>query len=94
MHLKNQRRVKMNRGVANKRKYFIVLFQVNPVPSGAPSPVQIQTNRWNYEVACQDDAATVHTEKADYKITGNKRCFQMNDGMEIFLIADAQKVNK
>lgn len=84
----------MNRGVANKRKYFIVLFQVDPVPIGAPAPIQIQTNRWNYEVACQDAAATVTYENVDYKITGNKRSFQMNEGLEIFLIADAKKVNK
>lgn len=80
------------------KSYWIVLFQVNPVPPGAPGPIKAKVDRASYENAVeagkQGVLATLIHEKQEYRITGNQRCFQMNDGFEIFLIADAQKVRK
>jgi hypothetical protein len=80
------------------KSYWIILFQVNPVPAFAPGPIKAKVNRASYENAVEagksGTVATLIHEKQEYKITGNQRCFQMNDGFEIFLIADAQKVVK
>ena len=80
------------------KSYWIILFQINPVPLGAPGPIKAKVDRASYENAVeagrQGVVATLIHENQEYRITGNQRCFQMNDGFEIFLIADAQKLIK
>lgn len=72
--------------------YYIVMFQIDPVPLGAPGPVKLKVNRRNYEVAMQDANATIECSKGKFLITGNKRAFATEDGMDCFLIADVRKV--
>lgn len=72
--------------------YWLVLFQVDPIPPGAPGPIKLKVNRANWEVAGQEDNATIECPKGKFVITGNKRKFSMSDGLEIFLIADVKKV--
>lgn len=71
--------------------YWLVLFLVDPIPPGAPWPIKLKVTRAQYEVASQDDSAKVECPKGRFLITGNKRKFQMDDGLDIFLIADAKK---
>lgn len=72
--------------------YWLVLFQVDPIPLGAPGPIKLRVNRAQYLVACQDDNATVECQKGRFVITGNKRKFQMDDGLDIFLVCDVRKI--
>ena len=92
--IKLLRRIKM----ANRKEYWVVIFQVDPVPLGAPGPIKARVDRASYEAAAvaaqQGIVAKLTHEGQEYNLTGNQRCFQMNDGMEIFLIADGQKVIK
>lgn len=74
--------------------YWIVMFQVDPIPLGAPGPIKLKVSRTNWEVAGQEMNATIDCPKGKFVITGNKRKFQMNDGLDIFLIADVRKINK
>ena len=70
------------------------MFQVDPVPLFAPGPIKIKVSRKYYEVAAQDASATVTCSKGKFLITGNKRKFQMDDGLDIFLVVDVRKINK
>lgn len=72
--------------------YHIIMFQVDPVPPGAPGPIKLKVNRADWEVAGQDDNATIECSKGKFVITGNKRKFSMDDGLEIFLVADVRKI--
>lgn len=72
--------------------YWLILFQVTPIPPGAPGPVKLKVNRRNYEVAMQDANATIECSKGKFLITGNKRSFATEDGMDCFLIADVRKI--
>lgn len=72
--------------------HWLVLFIVDPVPAGAPGPIKLMVTRSQYEVACQDDNARVLCPKGKFLITGNKRRFQVDDGLDIFLIADCKKI--
>lgn len=74
--------------------YWIVMFQVDPVPSGSPGPIKLNVKRQQYEIAMQDANATIDCSKGKFKITGNKRAFQMDDGIDIFLITDVIKVKQ
>jgi len=74
--------------------YWLILFQVNPVPLGAPGPIKLKIDRGDYEVAMQDANATIDCSKGKFVITGNKRSFSAEGGMEIYLVADVKKVNK
>ena len=93
--MKNQKR---REKMASRPEYWVILFQVDPVPPGAPGPIKAKVNRASYEAAAvastTGTVATLTHENQEYRITGNQRCFQMNDGMEIFLVADGQKVNR
>jgi hypothetical protein len=71
--------------------YWIVLFQVNPIPPGAPGPVKIKVKRSGYEVAMQDASARIDCSRGSFKITGNKRNFVTEDG-DVYLIADCRKI--
>ncbi len=74
--------------------YWLVLFQVDPIPPGTPGPIKLTVSRANWEVAGQDANAKIECVKGTFIITGNKRKFQMDDGLDIFLIADVKKIPK
>lgn len=74
--------------------YYIVMFQVDPIPPGAPGPIKLKVNRANYEVAMQDANASIDCDRGKFVITGNKRAFTAEGGMEIYLVADVKKVQK
>jgi hypothetical protein len=68
------------------------MYQVDPIPLGAPGPIKLKVSRANWEVAGQDMNAKIECQKGTFLITGNKRKFQMDDGLDIFLIADVRKI--
>lgn len=74
--------------------YHIIMFQVDPVPLGSPGPIKLIVNRQQYEIAMQDANATIDCSKGKFKITGNKRTFQMDGGIDIFLVTDVIKVKQ
>lgn len=64
--------------------YWVILF---------PGGRKVQLTKDNYNKAVMQDAvATVIIPEGEFKITGNKRIFQM--GVNHFLVADAKKVTK
>lgn len=71
--------------------YWIVMFQINPIPLGAPSPIKLKVKRGEYEVACQDARATVSCAKGRF-IINEKRIFRNEEENSIYLIADVQKI--
>lgn len=79
-------------------RYLVILFLDDSNVNKVSFPVKINVSRSDYELI--NDAGNkglsviITDKKQDYEIVGNQRCFNINDGMEIFLIADAKKVNK
>lgn len=72
--------------------YWIILFQVDPIPPGAPGPIKLKVKRADYEVAGQDDNATIKCSKGKFVITGNKRKFSIEEETSIYLVADCRKI--
>lgn len=73
--------------------YYLVLFQINPVPSFAPGPIRLKVKRGDYEVACQEERATIYCAKGKF-IVNAKRIFRNEEENSIYLIADVEKVNQ
>lgn len=69
------------------------MFQINPVPLGAPAPIRIKVKRGDYEVACQDSRATISCGKGRF-IINEKRVFRNEEENSIYLIADVEKVTQ
>lgn len=71
--------------------YWIVMFQINPVPLGAPGPIKLKVSRRDYEVANQDARARVDCAKGSFMINA-KRVFRNEEENSIYLVADVEKI--
>ena len=72
--------------------YWIVMFQVNPVPLGAPGPIKLMVRRHEYEIACRDERATVHHPTKGKFIINSKKTFTNDFENSIYLICEVNKV--
>jgi hypothetical protein len=71
--------------------YWLVMFQIDPVPLGAPGPILLKVTRADYERASTDIRATVICKKGKF-IINNKRIFWNEMENSIYLIADVEKI--
>lgn len=67
--------------------YWLVLFQRDPVPPGAPGPIKMRVKRNEYEVASQDAGATITHQKGTFLIK-DKRTFVNEEENSCYIIAD------
>lgn len=71
--------------------YYIVMFQVDPVPMGAPGPIRLRVTKDEYNVACSDARATIICPKGKFMIN-SKRAFANEIENSVYLVADVIKV--
>jgi hypothetical protein len=72
--------------------YWLILFQVEPVPLGAPGPIRLKINRAKYEVVMQDERARVDCSKGAFLIN-EKLTFTMPEEDTLYCVCKTQKIS-
>ncbi len=70
--------------------YYLILFQVDPIPSGAPGPIRIKINRANYEVIMQEARATIDCAKGKF-IVNEKLAFVVEEENTLYCVTKVEK---
>jgi hypothetical protein len=72
--------------------YLIIMFQVDPVPPGAPGPIRAKVSREHWEAASANDSATIIHKGAEYVIApGSKRQFSIEEHQSAYIVCDVVK---
>lgn len=72
--------------------YWLILFQVDPIPLGAPGAIKLMVKRENYEIASQDMNATITVPgKGRFLIQEKFLPFSIEEGT-VILVAKVKRV--
>lgn len=73
--------------------YYLIMFQVDPVPLGAPGPIKLKVKKRSYEIACMDERARIDCSKGSFYIN-EKLSFSIEEDNAAFCVAKVEKIKQ